>query len=88
MSSDSSGQGVRRPVHRSTTFRFALPERVRVNLTVYDVGGRLVTRLVDESQPPGIHEIEWDASGLASGAYFVRLTTKEFTKTRRVLLLK
>jgi photosystem II stability/assembly factor-like uncharacterized protein len=76
------------PFRTETTLRFALPERARVEMSVYDVSGRLVRRLVDDAREPGIHEIRWDASGLATGPYFIRLNTGAFTKTRRVLLLK
>ena len=76
------------PFRTTTTFRFALPERASVNLAVYDVAGRLVTRLVDEARVPGIYDVTWNARGIASGTYFVRLSTGSFTKTHRVLLLK
>jgi len=76
------------PFNPATTFRFALPERADVELAVFDLAGRLVARVVNETLPPGVHEIRWNAGDLASGAYFVRLSTAEFTRTRRVLLLK
>jgi hypothetical protein len=76
------------PFRASTTFRFALPERASVKLLVYDLGGRLVARLVDETRDAGIHEIPWATEGLASGAYFVRLSAGAFHETRRVVLLR
>jgi len=76
------------PFHGVTTFRFALPERAHVELSVFDVTGRRVARLVDEPRAPGLHETRWDASRVASGTYFVRLSTGAFTATRRVLLLR
>jgi hypothetical protein len=66
----------------------AFPERARVQLSVYDVGGRLAARLVDETRAPGFHVVPWDASGLATGTYFVRFSAGAFTRTERVLLLK
>jgi photosystem II stability/assembly factor-like uncharacterized protein len=80
--------GFPNPFAESTTFRFALPERADVRLSVYDVSGRLVARLVDEPRAPGIHDVRWDARGAASGIYFVRLTAVKFTETRRVLRMK
>ena len=76
------------PVRGSTTFRFVLPERTRVELRVYDVAGRQVVSLVDETRTAGVHLLPWDASGLASGTYFARLSTPAFTRTERVLLLR
>lgn len=76
------------PFRGATTFRFALPEAANVNLSVFDVNGRLVDRLVEEVRAPGFYDIRWEARGVASGAYFIRFSTEKFTKTQRVLLLK
>lgn len=76
------------PFDAATTLRYALPERADVELAVYDLLGRLVTRLVSDSRPAGYHEVRWEADGLASGPYLVRLSTEAFTQTRRVLLLR
>lgn len=76
------------PFNPATTFRFALPERAHVELAVYNLRGQLVTRLVNENRPAGVHELRWDASGLPSGTYFVRLSTDAFTRTQKVTLLK
>ncbi len=76
------------PFRTSTTFAFALPQPARVQLAVYDVAGRLVTHLVDETRPAGRYDVTWDARGMASGAYFVRMTAGTFTRTQRVLLLR
>lgn len=76
------------PFNPSTVLRFALPDRADVELIVFDVTGRQVARLLGESRPAGFHEIRWDASGLASGTYFVRLSTPSFTRTQRVMLVK
>jgi len=81
-------QSTPNPFRGSTTFRFAIPERTDVKLTVYDSAGRLVTRLVEDTRAAGFYLVPWDGSGLASGVYFVRLSTRAFTKTQRVLLLK
>ncbi|MGQ0722870.1 MAG: FG-GAP-like repeat-containing protein [Candidatus Eiseniibacteriota bacterium] len=80
--------GFPNPFEASTTFRFTLPERADVKLSVYDVSGRLVVRLVDEPRVPGIHDVRWDARGAASGIYFVRLSTPKFDETRRVLRMR
>jgi hypothetical protein len=76
------------PFNPATTFRFALPERTHVELDVYNLAGQLVTRLVNDTREAGIHQIQWDAGGLPSGIYFVRMSTDAFTKTQKVTLLK
>lgn len=76
------------PFNPSTTLSFSLPEKTHVTLTVYDLHGALVSRLVDEPREAGHHEFRWEPRGLASGTYFVRMTTPAFTRTQRVMLLK
>jgi photosystem II stability/assembly factor-like uncharacterized protein len=76
------------PFNPSTTFRFSLRERTHVDLSVYNLNGQLISRLVNEIRPAGVQEVRWDARGLASGTYFVRLSTAAFTRTQRVTLLK
>jgi hypothetical protein len=61
------------PFNPSTTIRFDVPERSRVRLCLYDVLGRELSPLLDQELPPGRHELRWDASGMASGMYYVRL---------------
>lgn len=76
------------PFNPSTTFKFAVPEQTHVELAVYNTNGQLVTRLVNEVRMQGNHEVVWNAAGLASGTYFVRLSAAGFTKTQKVMLLK
>jgi hypothetical protein len=59
-----------------------------VGLTVYDAAGRRVAQLLDEPREAGIHQVKWNARGVASGVYFVRLDAGSFRQTQRVLLLK
>ncbi len=59
-----------------------------VQLVVYDILGRKIATLLDESKLPGTYTIEFDASGLPSGYYFYRLKAGEKTLTKKMLLLK
>lgn len=76
------------PFNPSTEIRFALPEAAHVRLSIYDVTGREVARLVDQSMPSGHHRVTWDAGHLASGIYLYRLTAGAFVETRRMVLSK
>jgi hypothetical protein len=58
------------------------------SLRVYDNMGRLVATLVDGQLQPGEYEVLWDASNIASGVYFYRLTTDNRQITRKLVLLK
>jgi hypothetical protein len=82
------------PFNPSTTLRFELPCEAEVTLTAYDLLGREVAILFRTSAPAGGHEVLWNAAGLASGVYFVRLEARSgaggrlFTATRKVVLLQ
>ena len=68
------------PFRDAARVRFDLPHTSRVRLTVYDVAGREVARLVDAVLEPGQHERLWDGSGRVGGVdpgvYFVRLEAR------------
>lgn len=59
-----------------------------VRLSVYDLLGREVAKLVDEEQNPGVHQIEYNATGLPSGVYYLELTAGKSKVLRKMLLAK
>ena len=65
-----------------------MPEASYVKLAVYDVLGRKVRVLVEGAHEAGTHKVVFDASGLPSGTYFMRLETEAGVFTKSMLLLK
>jgi hypothetical protein len=76
------------PFNASTTVRFALPRAMRVDVIVYDLLGREVTTLTDGYRTAGNHTLRFDGTGLASGIYFVRLSTSIGNRTQKMLLVQ
>jgi hypothetical protein len=76
------------PFNPTTKITYFLPKKEHVRLTVYDVGGRLVSRLVNEVKNGGEHTVEWRAEGMASGLYFCRLEVANVMEYKKLLLLK
>lgn len=76
------------PFNPSTRIGFGLPSAGHVTLTIYDLLGRQVVRIVDRYMTPGYHYVEFDGSGMASGVYFYRLKAGEFENIRRMMILK
>jgi len=76
------------PFNPSTTIRYELPKSSMVMLSVYDILGREVAILVNETEKPGAYELRFDGSKLASGVYFYRLQAGNIVQTKRLLLLK
>ena len=59
-----------------------------MNLTVYDVLGRELSRLVNERMDAGYHDVKFDGSALASGVYFYRLQAGSYVQTKKLMLLR
>jgi hypothetical protein len=81
------------PFNPATTIRFGINVAGCVTLRIYDVSGRMVAELVDEHRGAGRYEEVWDGrdsrgNQVASGVYFYNLTTGEFERTRKMLLLR
>jgi len=76
------------PFNPSTTIYYQLPIDGRVSLKVYNVLGQEVTTLFDEQQSAGYHEARLDASTLASGLYFYRMSAGNFTAVRKLMVIK
>ena len=76
------------PFNASTAISYQLLAVSYVNLTIYDIAGREVAKLVDGMKTAGSHQVVFDAKDLTSGVYFARLTAGEFRQTRKILLIK
>jgi predicted GH43/DUF377 family glycosyl hydrolase len=76
------------PFNPTTVVSYQLPAVGDVKLVVYDVLGREVAILVNERKSPGRYTVQFNASGLASGVYFCRLTAGMFVQTRKMTLVR
>ncbi|TKJ37650.1 hypothetical protein CEE36_11030 [candidate division TA06 bacterium B3_TA06] len=81
------------PFGDAATIRYSLPYATHVSLKIYDVAGRLVTKLVDAEVEPGIHELRWTGKDdvnrrCASGVYFVRFTAGDYKASKKMVLIK
>ncbi len=87
-SSFSLEQNYPNPFNPATTISYSLPQESQVSLKIYDMMGREVVELVSGRQAAGSYNIEFDASSLASGTYFYKLTADEFISVKKMILLK
>ncbi|MCA1801121.1 MAG: S8 family peptidase [Rhodothermaceae bacterium] len=76
------------PFNPSTTVRYYMDEGAEVNLSVYDLLGRLVTTLARGPRAQGSHTVSYNAAGLSSGVYLLVLDAGGKRQTRKMLLLK
>jgi hypothetical protein len=92
--SASLDQNYPNPFNPATTIAYTLPVAGRVDLRIFDVSGRLIRVLRDNTpETSGRHEVLWDGrdtSGreVSSGVYFYRLTAGASTETKRTILLR
>ncbi len=87
-SSFSISQNYPNPFNPSTTVSYDIPTPSHVRIVIYDILGREVKTLVDETKTPGSYHMTFDASGLPSGLYFYRLTAGNFVETKKLMLMK
>jgi len=76
------------PFNPSTTIQFAIPKESFTKLEIFNAIGEKVSTLILENLSAGIYEYEWNAEGLPSGVYLYRLSTENFTQTKKLLLMK
>ena len=85
----SLAQNYPNPFNPSTKIKFYLKQSSKVKLDVYNMIGQKVAELVNQELPSGFHEVEFDASGLASGIYIYRLNAgNKFTSVKKMILEK
>lgn len=102
----SLSQNYPNPLSHITTIRYSVPGRrgagvqrgdlpayQHINLSVYDVCGRMVRTLLDTKQEPGYYSVTWDLRGasgerLPNGVYFYRIKAQGFVQTRKMVILK
>jgi hypothetical protein len=81
------------PFNPSTRIGYQLNKATQVRLSVYDITGREVNRLVDQYQPVGDYNVEWSSNAtsgqkLSSGIYFARLSAGNESVTRKMIMTK
>jgi hypothetical protein len=84
----SLGQNYPNPFNPSTMISYDVPRAALVHLAVYDLLGRKVAELVNEQKSPGHFQVEWNATAMSSGNYYVRMESQGFVATRKLALLK
>ena len=81
------------PFNPVTQIKFSLPQATKVTLTIYNILGQKVITLINKEMEAGDHSIYWNGrnsagEGVASGIYLYQLQTEDFSKTKKMLLLR
>lgn len=84
----SLGQNYPNPFNPTTEIRFALPVDGNIALKLYDILGREVRTLAEGYYVKGYYNLNLDATSMASGVYFYRLTSAEFSAVKKLMIIK
>jgi len=76
------------PFNPITTIRYGLAQNSDVQISIYNINGRLITTLINEFKIAGYHFITWDASSYSSGIYFLNMSAGETLETKKMVLIK
>ena len=67
---------------------YQLPIASDVRISIYNTLGQLVRTLIAGQVKAGYHQVEWDASGFASGVYYYHIKAGEFQEVKKMILLR
>jgi len=84
----SLGQNYPNPFNSNTTIPIIIPQTGKLRLTVYDILGKKIKVLINGEIEPGLHNIIFDGSSLASGVYFFVMNFEEHFQTKKFVIIK
>ncbi len=81
------------PFNPVTTLRYDLPEQANVNIIIYDMLGRQVKSLINQTQDAGFKSVLWNATNdndkpVSAGVYLYKIQAGDFVQTKKMVLLK
>ena len=76
------------PFNPTTSITFDVASECELKLSIFDIQGRLIEEIVSGLVQAGYYEIQWNASGQASGMYFLTMVTPESAITQKLILMK
>jgi hypothetical protein len=76
------------PFNPNTIIRFSVPEQANVTLKIFNSIGQEVATLLNGEIAAGNHQVDFNASALSSGVYFYRISSSNFTATKKMILIK
>ena len=88
LSNFSLSQNYPNPFNPITNIEYRLANTDFVNLSIYNILGQKVITLVNKKQPAGSYQMQWDATGFASGIYYYKLSAGDFKQVKKMILMK
>ena len=76
------------PFNPTTTISYDIPKSAHVAITIYNMNGQVVDKLVNQQKEPGFYSVSWDARNVSTGVYFYQIQAGEFSQVKKCLLIK
>jgi hypothetical protein len=76
------------PFNPNTIINYELPITNDVELSIYNLLGQKVAKLINGQKDAGYHQVEWDATGFASGIYYYRIQSGDFVDVKKMIVIK
>ncbi len=76
------------PFNPKTVITYSIKTSGNVRLVVYDITGKIITELVNQKQNAGNYKIDFDGTNVASGIYFYKIESGDFTDIKKMILIK
>ena len=84
----SVSQNFPNPFNPSTRIQYSLPYSSTVKISIFNILGEKVTDLINGEMSAGYHDVDFNASRLASGVYIYRIKAGDFVETKKMVLMK
>jgi hypothetical protein len=76
------------PFNPTTNIEYSIPEPSFVNLSIYDINGKLIETAINQQQSSGKYLISFNFANYSSGVYFYKLTAADFSEIKKMVLIK
>ncbi len=76
------------PTRKECNIRYTLSNNCSMNLSLYDVTGRLIKNIINDTQNAGVYHTKCSMTDLPQGIYFVRLSTDDYSAIKKAILIK
>lgn len=82
------GQNFPNPFNSKTMISFSIPEKIQVQIVVYDITGKNIMVLTNDVYEAGSYQVSFNADTLPSGSYYYKMTAGQFTSVQKLVVLK
>ena len=76
------------PFNKTTSINYYLPTSDNIKIQIYNLKAQLIETLVDVEKPAGYHSVAWNAEDMSNGIYFYKLSTKDKTFIKKIILMR